>query len=133
MFSVVSIISTSKICTGGIKLHNFRSSGMSHGSKSHRELGSIGAGTTPGRVYKGKNMPGRVGGTTRKIRKLKIAKIDNDLHVVMIKGAAPGKPGNLLCLAPAKIVGKNIPKNYVGVFRLLCFCEFLHCHREYSQ
>ncbi|KAI3448962.1 hypothetical protein Pfo_005627 [Paulownia fortunei] len=96
---------------GGIKRHNFKRGPMSHGSKSHRELGSIGAGTTPGRVYKGKKMPGRMGGTKTKIRKLKIVKIDNDLNVVMIKGAVPGKPGNLLRITPAKIVGKNIPKN----------------------
>ncbi|KAJ8771360.1 hypothetical protein K2173_026537 [Erythroxylum novogranatense] len=96
---------------GGIKRHNFRRGQMTHGSKSHRALGSIGAGTTPGRVYKGKKMPGRMGGTKTKIRKLKIVKIDNDLRVVMIKGALPGKPGNLLRIAPAKIVGKNIPKN----------------------
>ena len=44
-------------------------------------------------------------------RKLKIVKIDNELRVVMIKGAVPGKPGNLLLITPAKIVGKNIPKN----------------------
>lgn len=96
---------------GGIKRHNFKRGAMTHGSKSHRALGSIGAGTTPGRVYKGKKMPGRMGGTKRKTRKLKIVKIDNDLRVVMIKGAVPGKPGNLLRIAPAKIVGKNIPKS----------------------
>ncbi|XP_073009867.1 large ribosomal subunit protein uL3c [Typha latifolia] len=96
---------------GGIKRHNFRRGPMTHGSKSHRALGSIGAGTTPGRVYKGKKMPGRMGGTKTKIRKLKIVKIDSELRVVMIKGAVPGKPGNLLRIAPAKIVGKNIPKN----------------------
>jgi large subunit ribosomal protein L3 len=96
---------------GGIKRHNFKRGPMSHGSKSHRQLGSIGAGTTPGRVYKGKKMPGRMGGTNRKTRKLKIIKIDKDLNVIMIKGALPGKPGNLLRIAPAKIVGKNIPKN----------------------
>ncbi|XP_020583937.1 50S ribosomal protein L3, chloroplastic [Phalaenopsis equestris] len=96
---------------GGIKRHNFRRGPMTHGSKSHRALGSIGAGTTPGRVYKGKKMPGRMGGTKRKIRKLKIVKIDNELRVVMIKGAVPGKPGNLLRITPAKIVGKNIPKS----------------------
>ncbi|KAK4397495.1 50S ribosomal protein L3, chloroplastic [Sesamum angolense] len=96
---------------GGIKRHNFKRGLMSHGSKSHRQLGSIGAGTTPGRVYKGKKMPGRMGGTKTKIRKLKIVKIDNELNVVMIKGAVPGKPGNLLRITPAKIVGKNIPKN----------------------
>ncbi|XP_057498132.1 50S ribosomal protein L3, chloroplastic [Actinidia eriantha] len=96
---------------GGIKRHHFKRGPMTHGSKSHRALGSIGAGTTPGRVYKGKKMPGRMGGTKRKIRKLKIVKIDNDLRIVMIKGALPGKPGNLLRITPAKIVGKNIPKS----------------------
>ena len=74
-------------------------------------MGCIDAGTTPGHVYKRKKMPGRMGGSERKTRKLKIVKIDNELRVVMIKGAVPGKPGNLLRIAPAKIVGKNIPKN----------------------
>nr|POF10231.1 50s ribosomal protein l3-1, chloroplastic [Quercus suber] len=100
-----------KIKIGGIKRHHFKRGPMTHGSKSHRALGSIGAGTTPGHVYKGKKMPGRMGGTKRKIRKLKIVKVDNDLNVVMIKGAVPGKPGNLLRITPAKIVGKNIPKS----------------------
>ncbi|KAI3951774.1 hypothetical protein MKW98_013832 [Papaver atlanticum] len=96
---------------GGIKRWNFKRGQMTHGSKSHRQLGSIGAGTTPGHVYKGKKMPGRMGGTKTKIRKLPIIKIDNDLRIIMIKGALPGKPGNLLRIAPAKIVGVNIPKN----------------------
>ncbi|XP_019438247.1 PREDICTED: 50S ribosomal protein L3, chloroplastic [Lupinus angustifolius] len=96
---------------GGIKRHNFKRGPMSHGSKSHRQLGSIGAGTTPGRVYPGKKMPGRMGGTKTKIRKLKIVKIDKELNVLIIKGGVPGKPGNLLRITPAKIVGKNIPKN----------------------
>ncbi|KAJ4821855.1 60S ribosomal protein L3 [Turnera subulata] len=96
---------------GGIKRHKFKRGLMTHGSKSHRQLGSIGAGTTPGRVYKGKKMPGRMGGTNTKIKRLRIVKIDSDLGVVMIKGAVPGKPGNLLRIAPAKIVGKNIPRN----------------------
>ncbi|KAL4585901.1 hypothetical protein LXL04_010528 [Taraxacum kok-saghyz] len=96
---------------GGIKRYNFKRGPMSHGSKSHRALGSIGAGTTPGRVYPGKKMPGRMGGTKTKIRKLKVVKIDSDLRIVMIKGAVPGKPGNLIRITPAKIVGKNIPKS----------------------
>ncbi|THG01733.1 hypothetical protein TEA_024998 [Camellia sinensis var. sinensis] len=105
---------------GGIKRHNFKRGLMTHGSKSHRALGSIGAGTTPGRVYKGKKMPGRMGGTKRKIRKLKIMKIDNDLRIVMIKGALPGKPGNLLRITPAKIVGKNIPKSLEAGIAVFC-------------
>lgn len=107
----VSGITIGKGFQGGIKRHNFKRGLMTHGSKSHRQLGSIGAGTTPGRVYKGKKMPGRMGGTKTKIRKLKIVKIDKDLNAVLIKGALPGKPGNLMRIAPAKIVGKNIPKN----------------------
>ncbi|CAA7400183.1 unnamed protein product [Spirodela intermedia] len=107
----VSGTSIGKGFQGGIKRHNFKRGPMTHGSKSHRALGSIGAGTTPGRVYKGKKMPGRMGGTKTKIRKLKIVKIDSDLRVLIIKGAVPGKPGNLLRIAPAKIVGVNIPKN----------------------
>ncbi len=84
---------------------------MTQGSKSHRQLGSIGAGTTPRRVYKGKKMAGRMGGTKTKIRKLTIVKIDKELNVVMINGALPRKQGNLLRITPAKIVGKTIPKN----------------------
>ncbi|CAM8943117.1 unnamed protein product [Rhodiola kirilowii] len=99
------------LCLKVVLRDNFKRGQMTHGSKSHRALGSIGAGTTPGRVYKGKKMPGRMGGTKTKIRKLPIVKIDNELRVVMIKGALPGKPGNLLRITPAKIVGKNIPTN----------------------
>ncbi|XP_002992744.2 50S ribosomal protein L3, chloroplastic [Selaginella moellendorffii] len=96
---------------GGIKRHNFKRGPMTHGSKSHRQLGSIGAGTTPGRVYPGKKMPGRMGFQKTKIRKLEIIKIDPELRAVLVKGAVPGKRGNLLRITPAKIVGKNIPKN----------------------
>jgi large subunit ribosomal protein L3 len=62
-------------------------------------------------VYKGKKMPGRMGGGKTKIRKLPIVKIDTELRAILIKGAVPGKPGNLLRITPAKIVGKNIPKS----------------------
>lgn len=96
---------------GGIKRWNFARGQMTHGSKSKRQLGSIGAGTTPGRVYPGKKMPGQVGGGRTKIRKLEIVKVDTELRALLIRGAVPGKPGNLLRITPAKIVGKNIPKN----------------------
>ncbi|KAK6120770.1 hypothetical protein DH2020_045486 [Rehmannia glutinosa] len=91
---------------GGMKRHNFKRGLMTHGSKSHRQLGFVGVGTTPGRVYKGKKMPGRMGGTKTKIRKLKVVKIDNDLNVVMIKGVVPGKLENLLRITPAKITNQ---------------------------
>jgi large subunit ribosomal protein L3 len=96
---------------GGIKRWNFARGNMTHGSKSKRQLGSIGAGTTPGRVYPGKKMPGQLGGGRTKIRKLEVVKVDPELRALLVKGALPGKPGNLLRITPAKIVGKNIPKN----------------------
>jgi large subunit ribosomal protein L3 len=88
------------------KRHNFKRGSMTHGSKNHRLPGSTGAGTTPGRVYPGKKMAGRYGATRTKIRKLKVVKVDAERNLLLIKGAIPGKPGNLLDITPAKIVGK---------------------------
>ncbi|MDJ0679512.1 MAG: 50S ribosomal protein L3 [Xenococcaceae cyanobacterium MO_167.B52] len=87
------------------KRHNFRRGNMTHGSKNHRLPGSTGAGTTPGRVYPGKKMAGRYGGTQVAIRKLQIVEVDSEQNVILIKGAVPGKPGGLLSITPANIVG----------------------------
>ncbi len=89
------------------KRHNFRRGPMSHGSKNHRQPGSTGAGTTPGRIYPGKKMAGRMGGVKVTVRKLKVAKVDADRNVLLIKGAVPGKPGTLLNIRPATIVGQS--------------------------
>ena len=87
------------------KRHNFKRGNMTHGSKNHRLPGSTGAGTTPGRVYPGKKMAGRYGGTKVTIRKLQVVEVDSEQNLILIKGAVPGKPGNLLSIAPANIVG----------------------------
>jgi len=87
------------------KRHNFRRGPMSHGSKSHREPGSTGAGTTPGRIYPGKQMSGRLGGKRVTMRKLKVVRVEPEQNLLLIKGTVPGKPGVLLSIAPAKIVG----------------------------
>ena len=87
------------------KRHNFRRGQMAHGSKNHRAPGSTGAGTTPGRVYPGKKMAGRYGGTQVTIRKLEVVQVDAERNLLLIKGAVPGKPGALLSIAPANIVG----------------------------
>lgn len=89
------------------KRHNFRRGQMAHGSKNHRAPGSTGAGTTPGRVYPGKRMAGRYGGTQVTIRKLQVVQIDAEQNVLLIKGAVPGKPGTLLSITPANIVGAS--------------------------
>ncbi|MBP0018361.1 MAG: 50S ribosomal protein L3 [Cyanobacteria bacterium SBLK] len=87
------------------KRHNFRRGPMSHGSKNHRLPGSTGAGTTPGRIYPGKKMAGRYGGKKITVRKLEVVQVDAERNILLIKGAIPGKAGNLLNIAPANIVG----------------------------
>ena len=89
------------------KRHNFRRGNMTHGSKNHRLPGSTGAGTTPGRVYPGKKMAGRYGGKQITIRKLEVVKVDAEQNLLLIKGAIPGKPGNLINIIPSKIIGKK--------------------------
>jgi large subunit ribosomal protein L3 len=79
---------------------------MTHGSKNHRLPGSTGAGTTPGRTYPGKRMAGRYGNTQIKVRKLTVVKIDSERNLILVKGSIPGKPGNLVSVTPATIVGQ---------------------------
>jgi large subunit ribosomal protein L3 len=88
------------------KRHNFKRGPMAHGSKNHRLPGSTGAGTTPGRVYPGKKMAGRMGGCRTTIRKLTVVQVDAERHLLLIKGAVPGKAGTLLNIRPATIVGQ---------------------------
>lgn len=92
---------------GNQKRHNFGRGPMSHGSKNHREPGSIGAGTTPGRVYPGKKMAGRMGGVRVTIRKLTVVKVDAERNLLLIKGAIPGKPGGLVNVVPTNKVGNK--------------------------
>ena len=87
------------------KRHGFSRGPMSHGSKNHREPGSTGAGTTPGRIYPGKRMAGRYGGKKITTRGLTILKVDGDQNLLVIKGSVPGKPGALLNICPANRVG----------------------------
>jgi large subunit ribosomal protein L3 len=89
------------------KRHNFGRGPMAHGSKNHRLPGSIGAGTTPGRVYPGKRMAGRLGGKQVTIPKLTVVRVDPERNLLLIKGAVPGKPGALLSIVPATQVGRS--------------------------
>jgi large subunit ribosomal protein L3 len=105
---IVDVVGTSigRGFAGNQKRNNFARGPMSHGSKNHRAPGSIGAGTTPGRVYPGKRLAGRLGGTRVTIRKLIIVRVDVERNLLLIKGAIPGKPGALVSILPAKLVGK---------------------------
>lgn len=84
------------------KRYNFTRGPMTHGSKNHRAPGSIGMGTTPGRVFPGKKMAGQLGNKMTTIKKLKIIKIFEHENILIIKGSVPGKIGNLLSILPSK-------------------------------
>ena len=83
---------------GTVKRHNFTRGPMTHGSKNHREPGSIGMGTTPGRVYPGKKMAGRLGGKQTTIKNLQVVLINLENNLLVVKGAIPGTLGNLLSI-----------------------------------
>jgi large subunit ribosomal protein L3 len=84
------------------KRHNFARGPMTHGSKNHREPGSIGMGTTPGRVLPGKKMAGQLGNKITTVKKLKVIQINSEENILVIKGSVPGKPGNLLSIVPSE-------------------------------
>ncbi|MBW4468705.1 MAG: 50S ribosomal protein L3 [Pegethrix bostrychoides GSE-TBD4-15B] len=105
---VVDVMGTSigRGFAGYQKRHNFKRGPMSHGSKNHRQPGSTGAGTTPGRIYPGKRMAGQLGNVRVTIRKLTVVRVDAERNLLLIKGAVPGKPGALLNIRPANLVGR---------------------------
>jgi len=78
---------------GFVKAHNGRIGRKSHGSKSKRQIGSLGAGTTPGRVLPGKRMPTMLGNETVTTQKVKVVSYSAETKVLLVKGPVPGKPG----------------------------------------
>tara|TARA_B100000900_G_scaffold410908_1_gene429583 strand:- start:6 stop:659 length:654 start_codon:yes stop_codon:yes gene_type:complete len=89
------------------KRHGFSRGPMSHGSKNHRQPGSTGAGTTPGRIYPGKRMAGRYGGKNITTKGLLVVKVDDTKNLIIVKGSVPGKPGSLLNIKPTNKVGNK--------------------------
>ena len=94
--------SSGKGFSGLQKRHNFARGPMTHGSKNHRGPGSIGMGTTPGRVLPGKKMAGQLGNKITNIKKLKIIQVNVEENILVVKGSVPGKPGNLLSIIASK-------------------------------
>ena len=87
---------------GGMKRHGFAGQGAAHGNQAaHRRVGGIGACATPGRVFKGKRMAGRMGNDRVTTQNLKIQKVDADANLLLIKGAVPGARGGLLVVKTA--------------------------------
>jgi len=93
----VTGISKGKGFAGGVKRYHFKGGPKTHGqSDRERAPGSIGSTTTPGRVYKGKRMAGKMGGEQATVKNLKIFKIDNEKNLILIKGLVPGARNSLL-------------------------------------
>jgi large subunit ribosomal protein L3 len=88
--------------TGVIARHHFRRGPKTHGSDHHRAPGSIGAGTYPGRVWKGSRMPGHMGNEQVTVKKLKVVKIDPERNLILVRGAVPGARNGLLLVQKAK-------------------------------
>ena len=97
----VSGVSKGKGFAGHIKRHNFHRGPKTHGSDHHREPGSIGPGTTPGRVYKGVKMAGHMGDETVTIKKVRVVRTDPERNLLLVKGSLPGARGSLILVRKA--------------------------------
>ncbi|MCL2461156.1 MAG: 50S ribosomal protein L3 [Defluviitaleaceae bacterium] len=100
----VSGVSKGKGFQGAIKRHGQHRGPMAHGSKYHRGVGSLGSGTTPGRVKKGKGMPGHMGHVKVTVQNLMVVRADAEKNLLLIRGAVPGAKGTVVMI-------KNTVKN----------------------
>lgn len=101
-FVDVTGTSKGKGYAGGMKRHGFAGQGAGHGNQAaHRRVGGIGAAATPGRIFKGKRMAGRMGNDRVTTQNLKVQKIDADANLILIKGAIPGNRGGIVTVKTA--------------------------------
>lgn len=92
----VSGISKGKGYQGTIRRYGQKGGPETHGSMYHRRVGSMGAGTSPGRVFKGKKQPGHMGADKVTIQNLDVVRVDNEKNLLLVKGAVPGPKGGLI-------------------------------------
>ena len=97
----VTGVSKGKGFAGHIKRHNFHRGPQTHGSDHHRAPGSIGPGTTPGRVYRGMKMAGHMGDERVTVKKLRVVRADTDRNLLLVKGSLPGARGSLILVKKA--------------------------------
>lgn len=100
----VDVVGTSKGkgFAGAMKRHNFGGAGASHGQhRNHRKPGSVGGAATPGRVFKGKKLPGRMGGERVTLQNLTVQAVDAEKSLILVKGAVPGARGRLVFVRTA--------------------------------
>jgi large subunit ribosomal protein L3 len=98
----VTGVSKGKGFAGHIKRHNFHRGPKTHGSDHHREPGSIGPGTTPGRVYKGVRMAGHMGDERVTTKKVQVVRTDGERNLLMVRGSLPGARGSLILVKKAQ-------------------------------
>ena len=94
-------VSKGKGFQGAIKRHGQSRGPMAHGSKYHRHAGSNGSATTPGRVFKGKNMPGHMGAVKVTVQNLEVERVDADQNLILVKGSVPGPKKGLVVVKTA--------------------------------
>ncbi|MFC1703472.1 50S ribosomal protein L3 [Candidatus Omnitrophota bacterium] len=87
---------------GGVKRWHWKGGPKSHGSMSHRRVGSIGASSDPSRVFKGQHMPGHMGAEQLTIQNMEVLKVNTDSNVLILKGSIPGHQNSLLVIRKAK-------------------------------
>jgi large subunit ribosomal protein L3 len=97
----VTGVSKGKGFAGHIKRHHFKRGPKTHGSDHHREPGSIGPGTTPGRVYRGLRMAGHMGDERVTTKKLRVVRADADRNLLLVKGSLPGARNALILVKKA--------------------------------
>ncbi|MBI5451825.1 MAG: 50S ribosomal protein L3 [Gammaproteobacteria bacterium] len=87
---------------GVIKRHHFAAQDATHGnSKSHRAPGSVGQNQSPGRVFRGKKMPGHLGNAQRTVQSLEVVRVDEQRNLLLVKGSVPGSKGGDVIVRPA--------------------------------
>jgi large subunit ribosomal protein L3 len=97
----VTGVSKGKGFAGHVKRHHFGRGPTTHGSDHHREPGSIGPGTTPGRVYKGVRMAGHMGDEQATTKKVRVVRADADKNLLLVNGSLPGARGSLILVRKA--------------------------------
>ncbi len=91
-------VSKGKGFQGAVKRYGQHRGPMKHGSKFHRHQGSNGSATTPGRVFKGKGMPGHMGSVQRTVENLEVVKVDAENNLLLVKGSVPGPKKSLVTI-----------------------------------
>ena len=91
-------VSKGKGFQGAVKRYGQHRGPMKHGSKFHRHQGSNGSATTPGRVFKGKGMPGHMGSVQRTVQNLEVVKVDAENNLLLVKGSVPGPKKSLVTI-----------------------------------